>query len=839
MDVENSPPPPAEGPGPQKRQREDADTENPNKVFLRPAFEGEAKSQIDHLAQTNWALDDALRRAKEDLGLQTANVKAAVDAITQWEIRYNATSEQLNSVVESESQTRAEVEEVRAHLDGTAQELCEAQEDCEELSTRCAALLKERAQLSKELWISQSNMTDSQNALVQARHGLSQKASEIGSLQDLLRQNSTEIASLKKDRDAMHQMHVPRTGDPVQTSIGKEHWDALQRAQIELKANSAYISQLSEKVQVGEHFIRCQYTQQNALEDKIASLESELSQSRRDLQALRAWQQQQFAFSHQAFRTESVPGFSPGPSSNSGGSSSSTFGASTFGGERNSAQSSGPNASGNAPSSTSSGSPPLTSGGGPSASGSGSGRGPSSFTPFSGPPLTSGVGPSASGSGSGGGPPSSTSFSGPPLTSGGGPSSFTPFSGPPLTSGVGPSASGSGSGGGPSSSTSFSGPPPTSGGGPSASGSGGDPSSSTPFSGPPLTSGGGPSASGSGLGGPSTSSFKRAHGRSSDALKQPKISKQRQSAPVKAQPVKNLTTSFRNFAQKKLGITNDYDFHNLKLVTSDQVAAQENGSGGPQKDQTPYALFLDGPPINEWNAAVCTLIVNEYIDEHRYDHADLTVEELTKEWARRVATLRKNKAKLSKVDDHVAFFADKQRKDRRLTSRTALFNRRKAASRSNDLPDGLKKLLALLFGILNGECMSSDDEGGSTSRTKITTVVRKDWRHYNLINLMKWLDYYGESRGLNAAGVSTGRGVHPRNRVEGASLGASVKGGLPVNLYSPAYLTTLSDFERQTLDSQLSIELPLYVLEWPTNNRFTPDPNDLDEYWRPPNNGRR
>ncbi|KAJ7166920.1 hypothetical protein C8R46DRAFT_1219297 [Mycena filopes] len=796
MDVENSPPPPAEGPGPQKRQREDADTENPNKVFLRPAFEGEAKAEIQRLAQDNRALNEALNCAKQDLELQTANLKQALTAITQWETQYTTACEEFDSVVESESQTRAEVEEVRAHLDGTAQELCEAQEDCEELSTRCAALLKERAQLSKELWTSQSNMTDSQNALVQARHGLSQKASEIGSLQDLLRQNSTEIASLKKDRDAMHQMHVPRTGDPVQTSIGKEHWDALQRAQIELKANSAYISQLSEKVQVGEHFIRSQYKQQNALEDKITSLASELSQSRRDLQALRAGQQQQFVFSHQAFRTESVPGFSPGPSSNSGGSSSSTFGASTFGGERNSAQSSGPNASGNTPSSTSSGSPPLTSGGGPSASGSGSGRGPSSFTPFSGPPLTSGVGPSASGSGSGGGPSSSTSSSGPPLTSGGG-----------------PSASGSRSGGGPSSSTSSSGPPPT--------------------------SGDGINANGSGLGGPSTSAFERAPDRSSGAPKQPKISKQRQSAPVRPQPVNDARGSFRKFARSKLGIQNDYDFHNLKLVTRDQVAAQGNGSGGPQKDQTPYALFLDGPLINEWNAAVCTLIVNEYIDEHRYDHADLTVEELTKEWARRVATLRKNKAKLSKVDDHVAFFADKQRKDRRLTSRTALFNRRKAASRSNDLPDGLKKLLALLFGILNGECMSSDDEGGSTSRTKITTVVRKDWRHYNLINLMKWLDYYGESRGLNAAGVSTGRGVHPRNRVEGASLGASVKGGLPVNLYSPAYLTTLSNFERQTLDPRPSIELPMYVLELPDNNRFTPDPNDLDEYWHPPNNGGR
>ncbi|KAJ7166923.1 hypothetical protein C8R46DRAFT_1219300 [Mycena filopes] len=35
------------------------------------------------------------------------------------------------------------------------------------------------------------------------------------------------------------------------------------------------------------------------------------------------------------------------------------------------------------------------------------------------------------------------------------------------------------------------------------------------------------------------------------------------------------------------------------------------------------------------------------------------------------------------------------------------------------------------------------------------------------------------------------------------------------------------------------IGLPMYVLEWPTNDRFTNDPNDQDEYLRPPNIGRR
>ncbi|KAJ7166903.1 hypothetical protein C8R46DRAFT_1219282 [Mycena filopes] len=810
MDLENSPPPPAEGPGPQKRQREDqdADTGNPNKVFLRPAFEGEAKAEIQRLAQDNRALNEALNCAKQDLELQTANLKQALTAITQWETQYTTACEEFDSVVESESQTRAEVEEVRAHLDGTAQELCEAQEDCEELSTRCAALLKERAQLSKELWTSQSNMTDSQNALVQARHGLSRKASEIGSLQDLLRQNSTEIASLKKDRDAMHQMHVPRTGDPVQTSIGKEHWDALQRAQIELKANSASPWQLSEKVQVGEHFIRSQYKQQNALEDKIASLASELSQSRRDLQALRAGQQQQFVFSHQAFRTESVPGFTPGPSSNSGGSSSSTFGASTplidFIRES-----------------------PAHIWRRPQRKWQWFGSRPFIIHSIQRFPTHVWRRPQRKWKWVRRRPSIIHFIQRSPAHVWRRPSIIHSIQPSPAHIWCRPQRKWKWVGWRPFIIYFIQRSPAHVWRRPQRK-----------WNGPPPTSGDGINANRSGLGGPSTSAFELAPGRSSDALKQPKISKQRQSAPVKPQPVNEARGSFRKFARNKLGIQNDYDLHKLKLVTSEQVAAQENGSGGPQKDQTPYAVLLDGPPVNDWNTAVCTLVITEYIEQRRDAH-HLTVEELTKEWAKRVAALRIYKVELAKVGDIAVFLRNRRQNGRKLASRTTLYNRRKATSLSSDLPVRLQMRFTLLFDVLNGECMSSDDEGGSTSRTKTTTVVRKDWRHYNLINLMKWLDYYGESRGLNASGVSTGRGVHPRKRVEGVWLGESVKGCLPVNLYSPAYLTTLSDFERQTLDPRPSIELPMYVLELPDNNRFTPDPNDLDEYWRPPNNGRR
>ncbi|KAJ7188215.1 hypothetical protein C8R46DRAFT_1023642 [Mycena filopes] len=362
-------------------------------------------------------------------------------------------------------------------------------------------------------------------------------------------------------------------------------------------------------------------------------------------------------------------------------------------------------------------------------------------------------------------------------------------------------------------------------------------SSATPSSTPSAPSPSMSSTSGSGNGSrgpPSTSAPEWAPGRPSAEPEQPQISKQRVKRNAKAQPANNFQTAFRNFVQKQLGMTRDYDEY--RPVTSEQLATFNNGAGGPQIGQTPYALLINtGPAENAWNTAVGTLVISEYIKEHRHHYIDLTAERLRMLWNTRMTSVRKSHLELSNAPDPAAFLTKKQQGSRRISSRGTLLARRKATGLSKHLAPAVQTDLAVVFKALTGECMSSDDEGqGGNKRTKETTVVRKDYRHCNLINLMKWLDYFATHHGLNASGASTGRGVHPRLRLPGAtSLGRKITGGLPVNFYNAAYLSSLSEFDRQKLDTKPAIFLPMYVLGWPSNNEFTHDPNDQDEYWRP------
>jgi hypothetical protein len=130
--------------------------------------------------------------------------------------------------------------------------------------------------------------------------------------------------------------------------------------------------------------------------------------------------------------------------------------------------------------------------------------------------------------------------------------------------------------------------------------------------------------------------------------------------------------------------------------------------------------------------------------------------------------------------------------------------------------------------------MSSDDEDEGTRRPKSTAVLRKDWRAYDLISVMKWLDYTGDVFGLSASGVKAGNGPHLRLRSkDGAKSTRPVISGLPVNFYNAAYLTSCSEAQLRALNTKPAVALPTYVLTWPTNSNFKKDPNDKDEYWQP------
>ncbi|KAJ7166900.1 hypothetical protein C8R46DRAFT_1219279 [Mycena filopes] len=231
----------SEGPGPQKRQREDADTENPNKVFLRPAFEGEAKAEIERLAQDNRVFDDALNCAKRDLELQTANLKAALTAITQWEIRYNAASEELNSLSDAANttdelnsqtsaeleKTRAELEEARADLEEIADAAATADSlalECEELSQKNEDLTHQCLTLEKSLQQARDDLT---RISAENTSSLDDKTNETMSLQRELEQHQAAQAQTSEEIRLLEEKHA-NTLQQVIDGISKTKASALE-----------------------------------------------------------------------------------------------------------------------------------------------------------------------------------------------------------------------------------------------------------------------------------------------------------------------------------------------------------------------------------------------------------------------------------------------------------------------------------------------------------------------------------------------------------------------------------------------------------------------------------
>ncbi|KAJ7020980.1 hypothetical protein C8F04DRAFT_1195972 [Mycena alexandri] len=402
----------------------------------------------------------------------------------------------------------------------------------------------------------------------------------------------------------------------------------------------------------------------------------------------------------------------------------------------------------------------------PNGSGSSGGFSPSS---------AGGASSSANGSETGGGPNGSGGPS--PAPNG---SAFHGGPGPSFTSTGGPSSSangGSGSGPGPSSSSNGSafhggpGPSRTSTWGPSSSANGSG-------SGGGGGSGGGP--------GPSSSS----NATSSRSVSRPFL------APKKC----------------KYRVLRNPDLRSLLLRTMPRR--------GPQKEDTPYAVSLDGKAVNEWNMAVGKLVIDEYLKK---DPDNIININLVVEWVKRLEALRKNDSKLVgvKPEEMDAFKAKARQADR---------------SHFEDLDVSLKLDFAVLLGALSGECMSSDDEGTSSARTKLPSVVRKDWRYKDLIALMKWLDYYAAAHSISASGTPTGRTTHAHLRTfakDGASFG-KVIAGLPSNFFNPSFLATLDEIETTALAMKPIITLPTYVLTWPDNVNLGYDVNDKDEYWHPP-----
>ncbi|KAJ7252799.1 hypothetical protein B0H12DRAFT_1233880 [Mycena haematopus] len=313
-------------------------------------------------------------------------------------------------------------------------------------------------------------------------------------------------------------------------------------------------------------------------------------------------------------------------------------------------------------------------------------------------------------------------------------------------------------------------------------------------------------------------------------------------------------TAFRKFTHEHLGITKDKDIDKLLLTraTPEELAAfEDNGLEPKLRDGKVYPLHMNIEEVTHsaWNAAVGELVITAFLKtrsatkggeqaEEEDEDEDGVVDDnfLRKLWGDRLKSIKRAQTDVMRAIKDPQYTAMVSESARRQTHRTQLFSRRQ---RSGQLSwsEGVQRKFAVLFDAIGGQVMSSDEEVGPQKRKKTCQVIRKDWRHNVLINLLKWLDYNADHHKLTASGSSQGPSPHPRIR---SPAGKDTKRteqyikGLPVNLYCPNWLATLSKAQMAALCPKDAIDLPLEVLEWETNVRFEVDENDKDEFWRPP-----
>ncbi|KAJ7464932.1 hypothetical protein B0H11DRAFT_2240359 [Mycena galericulata] len=319
------------------------------------------------------------------------------------------------------------------------------------------------------------------------------------------------------------------------------------------------------------------------------------------------------------------------------------------------------------------------------------------------------------------------------------------------------------------------------------------------------------------------------------SLRQPKLRRDAEEG--------DALVKFRTFAQRKLGIKKDMDV--LKLLDT-RATPKELEAFGREPPVEPalnatgnYPLDMDVDDITKspWNLAVGEVLIAEFFkecDEAEGDKLKIDAVKLRKLWGDRLKNLRKCQRQLAIAAKDPKYLVRVAEEARRTTNRTQLLSRRKHSGQLA-FDKETQKLFAILFRVLDGQVMSSDEELGDRKR-KTCRVLRKDWRAKLLINIFKWLDYHADHNQLTSSGVRVGTAPHPRRRLpadpDTTSPSPYVR-RLPSNLYDPIWIATLTPAQLDDLNVQDPITLPEYVLTWPTNEKFEADVDDRDEYWRP------
>ncbi|KAK0496323.1 hypothetical protein EDD18DRAFT_1105473 [Armillaria luteobubalina] len=151
-----------------------------------------------------------------------------------------------------------------------------------------------------------------------------------------------------------------------------------------------------------------------------------------------------------------------------------------------------------------------------------------------------------------------------------------------------------------------------------------------------------------------------------------------------------------------------------------------------------------------------------------------------------------------------------------------------------------KDVFLKLFNIVDrcGALVMSSDESsdeGMLKRYNIHSnsylVWQKGWHNDDLIRLLKWIDRNWDRAGQTAAGNTKGTAHRIRLWLpdhEAPASNRSLIASLLVNFYDSHWFSTLMPDEIEGLNPQAAMDLPTFVLTWPTNEELPVDEHDRD-----------
>ncbi|KAJ7148289.1 hypothetical protein C8R46DRAFT_1044838 [Mycena filopes] len=213
----------------------------------------------------------------------------------------------------------------------------------------------------------------------------------------------------------------------------------------------------------------------------------------------------------------------------------------------------------------------------------------------------------------------------------------------------------------------------------------------------------------------------------------------------------------------------------------------------------------------QWNQDLGEL----FLERFQHDHPTLAGNEtqILAHFHQRLRTLREALGlygrRLVGADPKLQIAGQKRRSERR----RAIYGRRKKWTINNGqlirASDGSYPVLLLyqMVKLLNTDGMSSEQ-----STDNGWTVVEKNWRHPDVVRLLRWIDL---KRSSDGGEQTLGLPYHHRLRLPYGQAAVSLRipiAGLPINFYHPVWYNGLTSAVQRRLRATEATPLPLHIM---------------------------